>query len=221
MMNPVPNNAQPPGEEPIERLRQRIQALEKENRDLRQQNMRWMRMAGTSDLTGLPNTIFFARAIIPSELGKSIGQHDRGLSFIMLAPDNLGAINQEYGRQVGDQIVEDFAEFLKEQLDPETDKLGHLDGANFLIMSVPSDINNARKKANIIKAKLVMKKFDCDDKQISLTASMGVVAAETIETTNNFKIVVDEIFARLTEAFDQAKKRGGSRIESDTEKTAF
>ena len=42
-----------------------------------------------------------------------------------------------------------------------------------------------------------------------------------IETADNLRAVVDEIFERLTAIFDQAKKQGGSRIESDTQKTTF
>ena len=65
-----------------------------------------------------------------------ISQHnaeERGFVGIMVAPDNLGEINQKYGREGGDQTVTGLADYLKENIEPD-EKLVHIDGANFVII---------------------------------------------------------------------------------------
>jgi GGDEF domain-containing protein len=63
-----------------------------------------MRIAGTDDLTALPNKVFFSTALLPQAISQSNAE-GHPLVCIMLAPDNLGDINKRFGRKGGDQIV--------------------------------------------------------------------------------------------------------------------
>ncbi len=48
-----------------------ITRLKEENKKLRVSNRRWMRIAGTDSLTGLPNKVFFTTALLPQAITKS------------------------------------------------------------------------------------------------------------------------------------------------------
>ena len=53
------------GSEDFERLQTEFDRLERENEKLRISNRRWIRIAGTDDLTGLPNKVFLSTALLP------------------------------------------------------------------------------------------------------------------------------------------------------------
>ena len=126
----------------IDQLQAQITRLKQENEKLRASNRRWMRIAGTDDLTGVPNKVFFSTALLP----QVITQHNaEGRSFagVMVAPDNLGDINKKYGREGGDRIVVGLAEYLKENIEPG-EKLIPIDGANFVIIVANGDAAEER-----------------------------------------------------------------------------
>ena len=93
-------------------LQAEIARLKAENEKLKASNKRWMRIAGTEALTGLPNKVFFTTALLPQQISKANASGDF-LGCLMIAPDGLGEINENYGRKGGDFIVKELAEFLK------------------------------------------------------------------------------------------------------------
>ena len=105
--------------ETSEQMTQRLQALETENRNLKQEverlkgeNRRWARLAGTDTLTGLPNKISFMRALVPQTLQRA-AKEQKSIGFILMAADNLGPINETYGRSAGDQVLKGMATLLQ------------------------------------------------------------------------------------------------------------
>ena len=86
----------------MQQLQGEVDQLRIENERLRAGNRRWLRIAGSDDLTGLPNKIFFSTSLLPQVVSAAIAE-GRSLVCITVAPDKLGDINQKYGRQGGDQ----------------------------------------------------------------------------------------------------------------------
>ena len=132
------------GSDTSEQLRVEIVRLQKENEKLRASNRRWMRIAGTDDLTGLPNKIYFTTALLPQVVSQA---NASGQSFVcvMVAPDKLGDINQRFGREGGDQVVEGLAAFLRENIETD-EKIVHFDGSNFVII-IPDASNSSDSRA--------------------------------------------------------------------------
>jgi diguanylate cyclase (GGDEF)-like protein len=196
----------------VEKLQAEIERLKKENEKLRASNRRWMRLAGTDNLTGLPNKVYCTTALLPQLISQADAE---GLPFscILVAPDKLGDINQKYGRQGGDQIVKGLAEFLKENLEPE-EKLVHLDGANFVVLIPKGDEGTAKRRSRTMRARVVSRHFACGDDAVPLTLSMGVVIRSPRPASSQVKAkeVIEELFQRLGSALDQAKKQGGDKV---------
>jgi two-component system cell cycle response regulator len=205
------------GEDLVRQLQTEIARLNDENQKLKVSNRRWMRIAGTDDLTGLPNKVFFSTALLPQQISQSTAE-SQPLACIMLAPDGLGQINQKYGRVGGDQVIKGMAEFLKENLEDD-EKLVHLDGTNFIVVIPNADLGRARRRSLTLRARVVSRRFECCGDGIALTLSMGIVcrtgSAENGQV--NTKQVVDEFLVRLAAALDLAKKQGGDRPAEDPE----
>ena len=201
--------------EEIDQLQAEIARLQEENKKLRASNRRWMRIAGTDDLTGLPNKVFFSTALLPQAISQSNAEGHH-LACIMLAPDDLGEINKRFGRKGGDQIVTQVADYIKGRLSPE-ERLVHFDGANFAVLIPKGDLVDGRKRSLALRAGIVSRHFECDDEVISLTLSMGIVArAPSPEGVQiDTKGVVEEFLRRLPLMLDQAKQQGGDRPVED------
>ena len=195
----------------------RLNQLEAENARLRQEaerlqseNRRWARMAGTDALTGLPNKISFMRALVPQTLQRAV-KEKLPVGLILMCADNLGTINETYGREAGDQVLKDLADMLQPLLGPES-RVGHIDGAHFAVILYPCDADAARGRANMLRARVRTREFPCGDATAQITISAGVVAiAPGAEATG--RILGEEAFRSLSHALYAAKRAGGNRVE--------
>ena len=203
------------GSEDLERLQTEFDRLERENEKLRISNRRWIRIAGTDDLTGLPNKVFFSTALLP-QIISSANAEGQGLVCIMVAPDKLGDINQKYGSEGGDQIVNGLSEYLKENVEVD-EKLAHIDGANFVVIVPKGDQAQAKRRTRQIRAQVVSRHFECGGEAVRLTLSMGVIIqpAEPQGAGTKVKEVAEDLLRRMGVAHDQAKKQGGDKVVED------
>jgi len=201
----------------IEQLQAEIERLKKENERLKARNRRWMRIAGTDERTGLPNKVYLTTALLPQQISQSNADQEP-FACIMLAPDQLGEINQEHGREGGDQIVQEVVAFLKENLEPE-EKLVHIDGVNFIILIPKGDLAIARRRGLEVRGRVLLRPFRCADRGVNLTMSIGAVSRSPSPpgTQVDIKEVIDKLFKKLADALDRAKKEGRDRLKEDPE----
>ena len=191
-------------DESLDQLKARIQRLEEENR-------KWMRLAGISRLTKLPNSLMLFRVVLPQELAKGKAE-TFALSCILICPDKLGDVNQKNGRVVGDQLIQQLAQFLKNQLELN-ERLFHCDGANFAIMMPTKPEGYAKRRAMMLKNVFKDEKFSVDRVEFSdMTCSIGT--AEIKGEIEKVKIseITDKLYNELCDRLYQAKASGGDYI---------
>ena len=70
---------------PVESLQAEIAELQEERRRLVATDDRWMRIAGTDAMTGLPNKTFLTTALLPQAIVRAQAA-GRGIGCIMIAP---------------------------------------------------------------------------------------------------------------------------------------
>jgi diguanylate cyclase len=170
----------------VEQLQERIQKLEEDNR-------RWMRLAGINSRTNLPNNLMLYQIFLPAELRK---YDKRGvtLACLLIAPDGLGDINQDHGRAVGDQLIKEIADFLKEKIGTD-EKLFHTDGANFALLMMGASEGRAKRKAIEIKSDLTEETISVGARKFSkLTCSIGIVAIDEQMREETIPQKMDHIF---------------------------
>ena len=204
-------------EDVVAKLQAEVARLKDENQKLKVSNRRWMRIAGTDSLPGLPNKVYFTTALFPQAIGEANAE-GQPLGCVMMAPDNLGEHNAKFGRAGGDAIVEGVAQFLNENVEGE-EKLVHIDGANFVLVVPQADLNKTKRRSLTLRARVLNRQFDCLGTQIPITLSLGVVSracsAESVKAP--VKDVVEQFLSRLEAALDQAKQMGGDRPYDDPE----
>ena len=144
-------------------------------------------------------------------LGLSSVKEGRPVGLILISPDSLGVVNENYGREAGDQVVNGLG-ILIQSLVGDSGKLGHIDGANFLLMIYPSDLELARGRANMIRARVRTHEFPCSDSVAQITVSAGILSVEPAEG-DDFRSLGEGYFSQLNQALHAAKKAGGNRVE--------
>ncbi len=201
--------------EQISKLQAEVEQLRAENEKLRASNRRWMRIAGTDDLTGLPNKVCFSTVFLPPIIAQA---NETGKSFIciIIAPDKLGDINMRFGRVGGDEIVKGVATFLKETLE-EGEKIVHVDGANFIILMPDAGDDSGKRRTSQLRARSVSRRFSCGEDAVGLTLSIGTVLVDPEPASGQLEVkaVGESILQRLSAALDLAKQQGGDQIVED------
>lgn len=198
-------------------LAQRVRDLEMEDRAqkeeirrLKEENRRWARLAGTEALTGLPNKISFMRAMVPQTIQRAAVE-EQPVGFILLSADDLGTINETYGREAGDQVIRGMGDLLKSLLDEE-DRVGHIDGTNFSVILYPADLDTVRGRSNMLRARVRAHGFPCGDTTAQITISVGITSLEPPPEADR-RVLGEQAFHLLNGALYMAKKAGGNRVE--------
>ncbi len=196
--------------ESMEQLRERIAELEADNR-------RWMHLAGTNRLTQLPNSLMLYQVVLPSEV-RNAGAGGATIACALISPDGLGDINQAFGRSIGDELIVQYAGFLKQRIAPD-ERLFHPDGANFVILIANAAEGRARRKATEIRTETRESTFKAGDREFDdLSCSGGVATIEGIIPADDISKVVDGLYHELSVRLDRAKHRGGNVVVGSSRK---
>ena len=162
---------------------------------------RGLRLQATTDpLTGLYNRLKF-NEMLSSEMARS-KRHKTSLSLMLYDVDNFKAINDTHGHQVGDAVLVQISELVRQRIRP-SDLVARWGGEEFIILAPGSDVQMAYHAAERLRAAMQQVVFD---KVGMLSCSFGVseyVEGDTAET----------MLARVDAALYRAKVGGRNRVE--------
>ncbi len=127
------------------------------------------------------------------------------VSEILLSLDRFEEIQAALGQEIGDQILKDVAEIIR-QATRETDIPARLEGAEFAVLLVHSDRNNAYDIGERIRAAIHSRPFGNGPAKVSLTASVGV-AGVPHDATNE-----EQLAQRVEAAIGQSRGVGGNAV---------
>ncbi len=155
------------------------------------------KLSTTDSLTQLYN-----RYKIDNELQIQYKNLQRGgnpFALLILDLDYFKNINDQYGHQVGDEVLKLFANILKEH-SKSTDIVGRWGGEEFMIIYPDSDLNKGFDLAEKLRLAVNESK---ETLRYNLTVSIGVGAGVY---ENN--ITLTQLLKSVDEALYQAKKMG-------------
>lgn len=159
-------------------------------------------VARTDMLTGLPNRrAFFERA--EAEMRRQ-QRHSTPLSLISIDIDHFKSINDRYGHEGGDQVLRAFAQEVLHQL-RDVDLPARLGGEEFLILLPDTPLDSAQIVAERLREALAALAVEQSEQIIRFTVSLGVVAAQPVET-------LDSLLRRADSLLYQAKDTGRNRV---------
>jgi len=93
--------------------------------------------------------------------------------FIMLDIDHFKEVNDTYGHDTGDRVIENIARILKENCRHE-DKIGRWGGEEFLIMATSTDIEQSAHMAEKIRKAIKDDSVLVGEVSISVTVTLGI-----------------------------------------------
>ncbi|ESR23592.1 PleD family two-component system response regulator [Lutibaculum baratangense] len=163
-------------------------------------------MALTDPLTGLHN-----RRYMESHLATLIGQaKDRGrsLSVLVLDIDYFKAVNDEYGHDVGDEVLREFSMRLRKAI-RGIDLCCRLGGEEFVVVMPETELPQALLVGERIRQRIGTQPFLVGGRKLEITVSVGVAALERSSEDGA------SILKRADQAVYSAKRHGRNRVVSE------
>jgi len=160
------------------------------------------KLAVTDPLTGA-----FNRRHFMEELHREMGRSNRyavPFSLIMLDIDYFKAVNDRFGHETGDRVLEEVVKVIRERI-RVSDILARWGGEEFLIMLANTTLRQAVQLAEALLEGLRIRLFP----EVGLlTASFGVSQYRDGENA-------DTLLTRVDDLLYQAKREGRARIVHD------
>jgi diguanylate cyclase (GGDEF)-like protein len=155
---------------------------------------------GRDPVTGLPDARAFGTRLT-EELARA-RRHGMPLAIVSIDLDHFAALNQRFGRTVGDEVLAEVALVLKLTL-RESDYLARLGGDGFVVLLPEADAAPARRCAERVCRALEEHHFP---RVSRLTASAGVA------TSPRDGVEALELMNAMDQALSIAKKSGRRRV---------
>lgn len=166
-------------------------------------NIQLKKLATTDMLTQINN-----RAKLEEELQlkyDNFKRNNRVFSVILMDIDYFKNINDEFGHQIGDYVLQEIANILKENI-RSIDTLGRWGGEEFLIICSETDMEGAFVLSENLRQKIQSYKF----KHIgNKTASFGVAQI-------NQECTLDTLIKNADDALYEAKANGRNQTKKYT-----
>lgn len=157
------------------------------------------RLAYYDVLTGLPNRSHLRDLISEAIEGCAAGQH---VALAFLDVDNFKDVNDTLGHSAGDELLVQFAQRLRAEIQPG-DVLGRLGGDEFVVILPNRDAAQAALVASRITDALVMP-LEIGTRPVPMSASMGISIYPDNATD------IDTLIQQADAAMYQAKRAGRS-----------
>lgn len=151
-------------------------------------------------LTGIPNRKCLSTRL--SEHMEGIGP----VSVIMMDIDFFKKVNDTYGHQAGDEVLQQFAKILTKTVRPD-DFVARYGGEEFTVICL-SDANNTYRVAERIRVAVENTPMKTCAGLINITSSLGV--AERLP-----KDTQETLLKRADDYLYQAKKNGRNQVKGD------
>jgi diguanylate cyclase (GGDEF)-like protein len=171
---------------------------------LKEQNDRLRLMALTDPLTGLGN-----RHIINGRLKSSLARwRRRGEPFglMIVDVDHFKAVNDTYGHEAGDQVLQRLAELFREMARAE-DSVGRLGGEEFVILVDHAHRLEAVQAAERLRRRVSHLALPLAG-NVSITVSIGVVSSDDLHVDDTEKSALHH----ADDALYAAKETGRNRV---------
>jgi diguanylate cyclase (GGDEF)-like protein len=127
------------------------------------------------------------------------------LSIVLIDLDFFKKINDSYGHQVGDEVLQEVAKTIQNNI-REYNTVGRYGGEEFLILLPNSDSDSAVEIAERIRQSIEDIVIECDKQILSITISAGV------STLSYPEVNIERLIKRADDALYIAKGNGRNKV---------
>ncbi len=158
------------------------------------------KLSETDLMLGIHNRAKFI-AILKNEIDRA-NRYNNNLSLIMFDIDYFKRINDNYGHNIGDEILIEAVSISKETI-RESDSLARYGGDEFMIICPQTKAVEAENLAERLRKNIYEFSFSRD---INITCSFGVAEFKNIEED------LDSLIKRVDDALYIAKEKGKNKV---------
>lgn len=188
-------------------LRQQMLSLGNTVTAMADENMRQQRElvatrknALTDALTGMPNRAAYEETW-PSYVANA---RDNGLVLVVADIDKFKEINDQFGHQAGDRLLQVVAKLLGGGV-RKADFVCRYGGEEFVILMSGATIEQAEMAMNKLRQRIKAARLTYKGQRVKVTCSFGIARWQAGEEFS-------EIFRRADEALYRAKREGRNRV---------
>lgn len=184
-------------------LVERVQKMEQQDAEIREQLEQEKIRAVTDTLTGLPNREAYSEKVYNEMLRWQRYQHP--LSLAVLDIDYFKKVNDQYGHQMGDKVLKAVSSSVATRL-REVDFMARFGGEEFVLLLPETSAEDAlsmlnRTRERLAKTHMRSKTSDGEETKFTVTVSIGIA-----EFTDGDS--AEDVFERADKALYDAKENG-------------
>ncbi|SIQ97633.1 response regulator receiver modulated diguanylate cyclase [Rhizobium sp. RU33A] len=170
--------------------------------------LRQLRVAAFSDyLTGLPNRRYFFDEG-PAQVAGRL-ERDEPCCIAMLDIDHFKKLNDTYGHEIGDRVLQAVGAKLARRLDGSGHLLARLGGEEFSVLMLGLDVEKGSALCETLRREIESLRVALDDQDINVTISIGLAEIAGRESFSNYLAAADQLLYL-------AKSYGRNRVYSET-----
>ena len=170
------------------------------------ESLKWIVNNSLDGLTGVANRKCLDKRVVEL-MSKQIP-----FSLIMLDLDHFKKVNDTFGHQAGDEVLQQFAGILTRTVRPG-DLVARYGGEEFTVICL-SDMDNAIKVAERIRSQVEMAPVTTCEGEIPITCSLGVAE-------RNHRDTAESLFKRADQNLYLAKQQGRNRVKGEEKRAAY
>jgi diguanylate cyclase (GGDEF)-like protein len=184
-------------------IAQKNQLLEQRLREVERLQVSLRELANRDALTGLYNRRYLGEAL-PGLVSMASRRGDR-IVVILIDLDHFKAVNDEHGHQMGDLVLEGFADLVRDGFRAH-DLCCRYGGEEFCVVMADTDDIAAHERVEELQERLGARVFTSGDRQLTRVGfSAGIVTFQA-----DPRMDLDLVFRRADQAL-YASKNGGRR----------
>ena len=181
-----------------------ISTVRADERELRQARDYALKVSQTDDLTGIANRRFMMNAL--ETLGNAIAAGaSSGGCACLIDLDHFKKINDNFGHQIGDELLTEFARFIQ-GIVRRRDSFGRIGGEEFMVIFPDTTLLQATRIMDDILGRIRKASLIGSVPELSLTFSAGIAKLLPGEA-------LSELYTRVDKALYAAKGAGRNRLE--------
>jgi len=174
---------------------------------LRRRNEEIALLSITDPLTRTYNRRYLNEQL-PNALNHAF-RYSQTLSIAICDIDHFKSINDCYGHQIGDHVLQEFAGGIRNVIREGADWVVRYGGEEFLIVLPETDLIGAHSAAERYRLLTAATPILHEDKKIKITASFGVACV--YPTEEGKKVTVESLISAADQCMYRAKQEGRNR----------
>ncbi|MBM7557525.1 GGDEF domain-containing protein [Halanaerobacter jeridensis] len=182
-------------------IQKKNQQLKDKNEEIKEINQKLEELIIKDDLTKIYN-----RRKLDDELEKICARaqrYEQIFSLVLLDIDHFKLVNDQYGHNVGDEVLKEFSQLLLDNI-RDVDICGRWGGEEFLIISPATECEEALDLAERLRRTIASNDFTKVD---NLTSSLGVATYKENDD-------IESLIKRVDDCLYQAKDEGRNKVIS-------